>query len=185
MYYSIRGSIAHKEKGFVALEVNNVCFQIFICRINNIEIGDEITVFTHLVIKDDSQFLYGFLTPFDKEAFLKLIGVSGVGPRTAINLISQNSLDSLINAIDTEDYAYFKLIPGIGTKLAAQIILALKGKFDVRSAEANYLKGPFSVLKALGFKEKEIQESYSRSKLNINESLNENEICLLLLSNIK
>ncbi|MEO0854528.1 MAG: Holliday junction branch migration protein RuvA, partial [Cyanobacteria bacterium J06648_11] len=91
-------------------------------------IGATITLHSHLVIRDTEMLLYGFSTPAERDVFVELIGVSGVGPSLGLALLSTLSLPELIQAIVTENARVLSLTPGVGTKTARRLALELKSK---------------------------------------------------------
>ena len=111
--------------------------------------GDKIRLFTHLQSKDDGLTLFGFLTEEVRSAFEALIGVNGVGPRSALSVLSSLSPESLALAVASGDTDAFKGIPGVGTKTAGRIVLDLKGKLDQRLAVTAVAREDGEVLDAL------------------------------------
>lgn len=94
-------------------------------------IGDRVTLYTHLHVREDILALYGFLRPAERDFFEKLLGVSSVGPRLALSLLSALSLEELQEGIARGDTDALTRIPGVGKKTAARLILDLKGKLDL------------------------------------------------------
>ena len=124
--------------------------------------GKDYKVYVYQQIKEDENSLFGFKTIEEKEFFLKLISVSGVGCKMALPILAVGSIEGIMDAIERENVLYLKKFPKIGDKLAKQIILDLKGKLefigvgitdDVVETE-NELK---DVLIGLGYKEKELK----------------------------
>lgn len=126
-------------------------------------IGDKVSLFTHLVIREDAHLLFGFLTRRERESFRQLIKISGIGPRIALAILSGMNSDELARAIQAEDAAALARIPGIGKKTAERLILELRGKLgaDVSGLPAGSTS-PVSAqsdivaaLLALGYNERE------------------------------
>lgn len=92
-------------------------------------INQELQIFLHQVIREDAHLLYGFRTEEEKEVFLNLISVSGIGPTTALAIIAVDDNDGLVQAIDNSDIKYLMKFPKIGKKTAQQMVLDLAGKF--------------------------------------------------------
>ena len=118
-------------------------------------------------VKEDEFVLYGFVSKEEKELFLKLISVKGVGPKSAISMLSKASPESIIQAIETTNTGFLKKLPGIGPKAAQQIILDLKGqlKFDTPKASIKEnvdLQEAREALKGFGFKASEIDNALSK-----------------------
>ena len=98
------------------------------------EPGTEITLFTHFHVREDGMALYGFVNEEDRDAFEQLIGVSGVGPKVALALLSVMDSRTLYKAIADEDQQRLGLAPGVGKRLAARLILEMKGKLPSLAA---------------------------------------------------
>ncbi len=90
--------------------------------------GDTVTLLTHFVVREDAQILFGFASAPEREAFRQLIRISGVGPRTALALLSGLGVDDLIDAVTRQDSSRLVKVPGIGKKTAERLLLELKGK---------------------------------------------------------
>lgn len=90
--------------------------------------GEKVALLTHFVVREDAQILYGFATPAERDAFRQLIKISGVGPRTALSVLSGLSVADLAQAVTTQDTARIVKVPGIGKKTAERLLLELKGK---------------------------------------------------------
>ena len=131
MIDSITGIIQRKEPTNLFIEINGMVFNISICLKDYEELPDlnqEITILTYLNVREDLMELYGFLEFERRRLFTQLIGVSGIGPRTAINLLSNISVANFKENIIAEDVKSLSLIPGIGPKTAKRIILDIREK---------------------------------------------------------
>jgi Holliday junction DNA helicase RuvA len=118
--------------------------------------GETVTLFTHLSIKEDAHALYGFATLEERSAFRQLIKISGVGPRTALSVLSGLSVADLAEAVMLQDAAKLTTVPGIGKKTAERLLLELKGK--IAAAGKTPPSGASDVVNALiglGYNEKE------------------------------
>ncbi|MFM7532950.1 MAG: Holliday junction branch migration protein RuvA, partial [Rubrivivax sp.] len=91
-------------------------------------VGATLTLLTHFVVREDAQLLYGFLTPGERSAFRELVRISGVGPRTALSILSGLSVEELTQAVTRQDAARLVKVPGIGKKTAERLLLELKGR---------------------------------------------------------
>ena len=119
-------------------------------------IGEEIKVFLYQQIKEDEHSLFGFKSDLERELFLKLISVKGVGPKIALPMFATGSINGIVDAIERENILYLTKFPKIGERVAKQIILDLKGKFGVISTDVCDTKEELiEVLKGLGYKEKD------------------------------
>ena len=127
MYEYIIGKITYINPGFIALENSNIGYKVYVSNPYSFKEDEEYKIFLYQHIKEDENTLYGFKSIDERDFFLKLINVKGLGPKMALVLLS-SSLDDIINAIETENILYLKKFPKIGDKVARQIILDLKGK---------------------------------------------------------
>ena len=161
MYNYIVGKITDIEASYIVLECSGIGYQIYVSNPYQFEINSETKVYVYTQIKEDEHNLYGFKTKEEKELFLRLINVKGVGPKLVMPMLATGSVNGIIDAIDRENILYLKKFPKIGEKLAKQIVLDLKGKLefigvgisDDQVETENELK---EVLLGLGYKEKEI-----------------------------
>jgi Holliday junction DNA helicase RuvA len=93
--------------------------------------GEKVTLLTHFVVREDAQILYGFGTPPEREAFRQLVKISGVGPRTALSVLSGMAVAELAQAVTLQEAGRLMKVPGIGKKTAERLLLELKGKLGV------------------------------------------------------
>lgn len=139
MYSYIIGVVTHKEEGKIALENNGIGYEINVSNqtLNSFVFENEpVKIFTYLVVREDEMSLYGFSTLEEKDLFLKLITVSGVGPKMAISILSDISISGLMSAIVSEDVKTLCKIKGLGKKTAERMILELKDKINPLTAIA-------------------------------------------------
>ncbi len=138
MISAIKGRVFAINPGQVHVETGSgVVYQVLIPVSNFSAIKNEKEVLLHTVlrVKDDLMILYGFLTAKEKDFFVKLISISGVGGKTALSLISAFSTAELVEAINNGDAAKISSIPGIGKKTAQRIILELTGKLELEEEQ--------------------------------------------------
>ncbi|MCI5604104.1 MAG: Holliday junction branch migration protein RuvA [Clostridia bacterium] len=131
MYYYIKGELAVKDTGFVVVDNSGIGYLIntSLQSIQNAgEIGSEITMYTYLNVREDSQDLFGFTTIEEKNTFLNLISVSGVGPKAALSILSVVTPAQFAVAVVTDDVKTITKASGVGPKLAQRVILELKDK---------------------------------------------------------
>jgi holliday junction DNA helicase RuvA len=171
MYFSFKGLITYKEEDYVVIEVNNIGYQVFVPHSNEFIVGKETKIFLYNVIREDEQYLAGFTSIKEKEAFTSLISVKGIGPRTALNALAATTSEELFAAIAANNVTYLKKLPGIGTKAASQIILDLKGQLTTSEANPNQYDEVRDALKTLGFKVKQIESVLAQ--INIPDATNE------------
>ena len=158
MFEYIKGKIEEIESGYIVLDNNGLGYQIFTASPYSFEIGKEYKVFVYEQIREDENTLYGFKTKEEKEMFLKLIDVKGLGPKMAIPMLSDGSTNGIIDAIERENILYLKKFPKIGDKVARQIILDLKGKLVSKEDSIMQKDDELTdALKALGYKPADIK----------------------------
>ncbi len=167
----IKGPITFKSPAFVYVEASGVGYHLNITlhTYSKLEKLAEVKLFTHLHVKEDSLTLFGFFDGDERELFVQLLSVSGVGPNTARIILSSMTADDAKQAILGEDELAFKQVKGIGAKTAKQIILDLKSKV-VRGVE-NLVVAPqvdntlrteaLSALLALGFQKNKVLKAIS------------------------
>ena len=124
--------------------------------------GEEVTLLTHLVVREDAHLLFGFLTVQERAAFRQLLKISGVGPKVALSVLSGLSVDDLAAAVTAEDAGRLTRIPGIGKKTAERLVLELRDKLpkvtSVARADGRAASGEVvSALLALGYNDREAQ----------------------------
>ena len=131
MIYQVSGNLIAKHKDFVVIEVSGIGFKITSTTntINMIKLEQKILLHTYLHVREDALDLYGFHSTLEREVFLLLIGISGIGPKLAITILSGILPDELKDKIISGDIASLTSIPGVGTKTAKRIIVELKDKF--------------------------------------------------------
>ena len=131
MIYQVSGNLMAKHKDFVVIEVSGIGFKITSTTntINTIKLEQKILLHTYLHVREDALDLYGFHSTLEREVFLLLIGISGIGPKLAITILSGILPDELKDKIISGDIASLTSIPGVGAKTAKRIIVELKDKF--------------------------------------------------------
>ena len=159
MYNYIKGVITDIKSNSIILDNNGIGFEIYTPNPFAFSEGIEYIVYVYQYIREDEMSLYGFKTKEEKELFLKLIDVKGLGPKMALPIIAMGSISGISDAINRENILYLKKFPKIGDKLARQMILDLKGKLDVTGEvlaldESDEL---LEALKGLGYKDKDIK----------------------------
>jgi holliday junction DNA helicase RuvA len=126
----IDGKLTHKDPTYVIIDVNGIGYQIKISlsTYSSLPAGERCKLHTYLHIKEDAHTLYGFTTAAEKEVFLHLISISGVGPNTGLMILSSLSVEEVQQAIIREDVRTIQQVKGIGAKTAQRVILELKDK---------------------------------------------------------
>ncbi len=171
MIGSLRGKIINIFDNSILLEVNNTGYKVNIGSRNlaNIQKNDELFVYIHTAVREDDISLFGFFDIADKEIFLKLNKVSGIGAKTALNIIGVLDARAIIDAILFENKAAFTQVSGIGAKAAARIINDLKDKVENNISNIisisqdnsqkdnnNLLRDSLSALENLGYQRSQI-----------------------------
>ncbi len=160
MYSYIIGSVVIQENNYIVLDNNGIGYMIYVANPFSYELEKEAKVYLYNQIKEDEHSLYGFKTTEERDLFLKLINVKGLGSKMAMPMLATGSIAGIVDAIDRENILYLKKFPKIGEKLARQIILDLKGKLT-QSVDVS-VSGNFdelvSVLESLGYKNVEIKK---------------------------
>jgi Holliday junction DNA helicase RuvA len=131
MIASVRGEILSRIPGEVVIEAGGIGYKLAVSSetLGSVRAaGQQGRLFTHLVLRDDAMYLYGFATQAERELFLMLIGVQSVGPKVALAVLSGGTPRELLNAIASGDTARFQAVPGIGKRTAERIIVELREK---------------------------------------------------------
>lgn len=197
MIDSIHGIIEKKEPTNLFIKLNGFVFNVSIS-IRDYEklpsVGKKIDVLTYLNVRENLMELYGFLNKDRRDLFIQLISVSGIGPRTAINLLSNVSVQNFKENIITEDIKSLSLIPGIGPKTAKRIVVEIKEKITTDSSSKRALDTSkinfnvddiYTALSSLGYKKSQIDKSIK--KLNESNSFEGNieDVIKKILSTIR
>jgi holliday junction DNA helicase RuvA len=161
----LAGTLLEKNPPQILLEVQGVAYEIDVPMstfYNLPNIGDRLTLFTHLVVREDAHLLFGFGSENERRAFRQLIRISGVGARIALAVLSGLSVAELAQAVSLQDSGRLTKIPGIGKKTAERLLLELKDKLgaDLTTAVGVYRPAPvaadvLNALLSLGYSDKE------------------------------
>lgn len=176
MYGYIIGKITEIESNYIILDNCQIGYLIYTANPYNFNLGEEYKVYIYQNVKEDELTLYGFKTKEEKELFLKLINVKGLGCKMALPMIALGSIDGIVDAIERENILYLKKFPKIGDKVARQIILDLKGKLVSSNQMETKRKNEELVeaLKSLGYKTNDINKILPQIKNeNIEEQIKE------------
>jgi len=159
----IAGVLIEKNPPQVLIECGGVGYEVDVPMstfYNLPGLGEKVTLLTHLVVREDAHLLYGFGSASERAAFRELVKISGVGPRTALSVLSGLSVADLAQAITLQESARLTQVPGIGKKTAERLLLELRGKLGADlggAASAPLGSGPdiYKALTALGYSDKE------------------------------
>ena len=161
MFSYIKGTIADVGSNYITLDNNGMGYMIYVGNPFSFRLGSEYTVYIYNHIIEDEFTLYGFKSLEEKELFLKLINVKGLGPKMAMPMFATGSVEGIMDAILRENIIYLTKFPKIGDKLARQIILDLKGKLVNQEQDlfsSNGLDELSNVLESLGDKKNDIKK---------------------------
>ena len=142
------GQLAEKSPPHLLIDCHGVGYEVDVPMSTFYQLpglGEKVTLLTHFVVREDAQILYGFATPGERGAFRELVKISGVGPRTALAVLSGMSVADLAQAVTAQESGRLVKVPGIGKKTAERLLLELKGK----------LGADLQALLALGYNERE------------------------------
>ncbi|MFP8834857.1 Holliday junction branch migration protein RuvA [Hydrogenophaga sp. XSHU_21] len=131
MIGKLTGTLLEKNPPQILLDCHGVGYEVDVPMSTFYHLpasGERVSLLTHFVVREDAQILYGFATPAERDAFRQLIKISGVGPRTALSVLSGLSVADLAQAVTTQETARIVKVPGIGKKTAERLLLELKGK---------------------------------------------------------
>jgi Holliday junction DNA helicase RuvA len=159
----LTGILAEKAPPRLLVDVNGVGYEVDVPMssfYNLPAIGERVTLLTHFVVREDAQVLFGFLTHEERATFRLLVKISGVGPRTALAILSGLSVAELAQAVTLQESGRLVKVPGIGKKTAERLLLELKGKLgDALAAPASVSAGAqtdiLQALLALGYSDRE------------------------------
>lgn len=160
MYNYISGTVMKYESNSIVVENHGIGYQIFVANPFSFAENTVVKVYIYQHIREDEQTLYGFQSEEEKELFLKLLGVKGVGPKLILPMLATGSVAGIIDAIDRENILYLKKFPKVGDKVARQIILDLKGKLAIETTGYTNQHNDelVSLLEGLGYKTNDIKK---------------------------
>ncbi len=160
MYSYIEGKITEIESNYITIENNGIGYQIYTANPYKFNINEQYKIYIYQYVREDEISLYGFKEKKEKELFLKLINVKGLGCKMALPILATGSIEGIIDAIERENILYLKKFPKIGEKVAKQIILDLKGKITTNIDLTENIDNTelIETLKALGYKNQDINK---------------------------
>lgn len=179
MFEYINGKVTIIESGYIVIDNNGIGYKIFVGSPYSFNIDEEYKVYLYQNIREDENTLFGFKTKEERDMFLKLINVKGLGPKMALPMLATGSITMIEEAIETENINYLKKFPKIGDKVARQVILDLKGKLNVintglfkREDHSNELT---EALLGLGYKQADVKKIVGKvnPELKLEEQIKE------------
>ncbi len=159
MYAYISGTIVSVTNNRIIIDNQGIGYEIFTPDPYIYKKGTTETVYTFHYVKEDAQELFGFKDEESLEFFKKIITVKGVGPKTGLNILGKANITQIIEAIENADIKFLKSLPGIGPKMASQMVLDLQGKLVMKETlvkEPDILEDVYEALVNLGFKRAEL-----------------------------
>ena len=175
MISKIEGIVWDIKEKFVTIGVGGIGFKIYTTSETKEKChkGKEVSIFIHLVVREDALDLYGFITEEELNFFEMLISISGIGPKTALNVLNISTVSTLKRAISTNDTSHLTKVSGIGKKVAEKIVLELKDK--VGSSDENDISlrdeiDAVEALKALGYPQRDAREALKTVEKNITKT---------------
>ncbi len=183
MIASLKGIVQNKKPEGIIIDVNGVGYHVSIplCNLGDIpETGESIFLHTYTHVREDALQLFGFLSDKDRKVFTTLIGISGIGPKLGLTVLSGMPAERFIEAVHNEDLSLLTTIPGLGKKTASRLVLELKGKLPSLSGTPSLQKhsaadDAVSALTNLGYK-KALAEKAVEAAVNNNASVIEDII---------
>ncbi len=166
MIGKLTGTLSDKNPPQVLVDCNGVGYEVDVPMstfFNLPGLGEKVSLLTHFVVREDAQILYGFGSSGEREAFRQLIKISGVGPRTALSVLSGMSVADIAQAVTAQDAGRLVKVPGIGKKTAERLLLELKGKIGADlglphgTAVTDHQGDILQALVGLGYSDKEAQ----------------------------
>jgi Holliday junction DNA helicase RuvA len=168
MIGKLTGTLGDKNPPQVLVDCNGVGYEVHVPMstfYNLPGVGEKVSLLTHFVVREDAQVLYGFGSGAEREAFRQLVKISGVGPRTALSVLSGMSVADIAQAVTAQDAGRLVKVPGIGKKTAERLLLELKGKIGADlglsavDAASDAQGDILQALVALGYSDKEAAAS--------------------------
>ncbi|MCG7338526.1 Holliday junction branch migration protein RuvA [Staphylococcus sp. ACRSN] len=172
MYAYIKGILSELHPTHVVVETTGIGYEIQTPNSYRFQkyLDQEVIIHTSLIVREDAQLLYGFINQEEKDMFLSLIKVTGIGPKSALAILATSSPNEVKIAIENENDAYLTKFPGIGKKTARQIVLDLKGKVQINDIDekqqldlgvdvndsSQVIKEALLALEALGYSKREL-----------------------------
>ncbi len=167
----LKGKIKYIDNNIIIIDCGNIGYNVYVTpKVLSKQIGDEIEIYIYEAIREDAYDLYGFLMPGELDFFKNLISVKGIGPKSAMNIISSSDINTLKEGILTGDIGYVSKVKGIGKKTAERIVLELSGKLNINEIleENNYSSDDaVSGLISLGYSEKDSKEMLKNIDKNL------------------
>lgn len=193
MITQLRGRLLEKNPTHIVVDCNGIGYEVNISlhTFSRLKGEEQITIYTHLQVKEDSHTLYGFMEKAERLVFRQLLSVSGIGANTARMMLSSLTPEQVVEAISTEDSDTIQSVKGIGKKTAQRVILDLKDKIRSSEEYSEIINSPsnsnkeeaLSALETLGYTRKQSGKIISKI-CNNNPDANVEDIIKLALKNL-
>jgi len=191
MIAKLTGKIAHLDIKFLILDVNGVGYKVFATSETLEkagEVGTDFFLWIHQTIREDTSDLFGFPSRDALDLFELLIGVSGIGPKTGLNILNLTTADTIREAVETGDTSYLTKISGIGKKMAEKMVIELRDKLgapDEKYVSGSLKDGALAIeaLQSLGYSEREAREAVKKIGKDITSTQDIVKAALKILSN--
>lgn len=174
MYGYVVGFVTKVTPKYIIVDNHGVGYLMIVSNPYNFSLNKEYKVFVHQYVRDDAIELYGFASEDEKELFLKLISVNGIGPKSALSILASGTVQEVVRAIESRNDAYLRKFPGIGQKASQQIILDLQGKINLDAGivvKNSKLEDVEQALLALGYNKKEISKVLPKLDASLDEGI--------------
>ena len=164
----IQGTLIESNPPQVLVDVHGIGYEVDVPMstfYNLPGLGDKVTLLTHMVVREDAQLLYGFLTAAERDCFRQLLKVTGIGARTALAILSGMSVEMLVQAVAMQEVGILTKVPGIGKKTAERLILELKDKLGSAmitsgvTVASSAIDDVIKALVSLGYSEREATQA--------------------------
>lgn len=167
----LEGEIKKIADGYAIVVNDGVGFQVFLSAktLGGLKEGERASVFVHEYLRENARELYGFMSHSELEFFWRLLDISGVGPRMAMNIIALGSIEELVKNIEKGNIDYISQVSGVGKKTAQKIVIELKGKLDLTGSEEEDQE-VITALKNLGYTKSQAREAVRKVSKDVTDT---------------
>lgn len=186
MFEFFRGVLVSAGNNFAVVDCHGVGYRLGIS-LNSFaklpDFGHEVTLFAHYHVTENSQGLFGFISPQEREVFEALISVNGIGPKVGLAIVSTLTVEQIVSAVEQQNSAAFKACSGVGPKTAQRLVLELKGKLNIvvttsgrptssteKPAEQSVRDEAYTALIALGYSESQVRVALAKISEQLEET---------------
>lgn len=164
MIITVSGNITHKGDGFAVIESAGLGYQVFMNEraLDSVDVGNKVRLWAYEHIREDTHDIYGFADEAEYKLFSRVVGVSGVGPRMALSILSLGKVQEIEKMIEKGDVTWISQVPGVGKKTAQKIILELKGKLVDDGSVSGEDEEVLAALVTLGYRREKARDALCR-----------------------